>query len=144
MSQTTTNSTLNIQEKNLRLSFKSRLTVLLMRLIGKRYLGHMMQASLKRMGNFQVMTAGMKWPEVKGVSISYEIIGRSPGHVIGELDTEKPFLLWLHGGAFILPAAPNAHLYTAGKLCRALGANGFLPDYRLAPTNPFPACLGNI
>ena len=30
-------------------------------------------------------------------------------------------MLWLHGGAFILPAAPNAHLVLVAKLCRDLG-----------------------
>src|SRR3546814_17640117 len=47
----------------------------------------------------------------------------------------------LHGGAFILPAAPNAHLVMVAKLCRELEADAFIPDYRLAPFNRFPAPL---
>src|SRR3546814_17753293 len=50
-------------------------------------------------------------------------------------------LLWLHGGAFVLPAAPDMQVRLVARLCRELDAVGFVPDYRLAPFNRFPAAL---
>src|SRR3546814_6079264 len=50
-------------------------------------------------------------------------------------------LLWLHGGAFVLPAAPDMQVRLVARLCRELDAVGFVPDYRLATFNRFPAAL---
>ena len=47
-------------------------------------------------------------------------------------------LLYLHGGSFAF-RFPNIHAAFAARLCRLLGARALLPDYRLAPENPFPA-----
>ncbi len=103
-----------------------------------------MRGEPSKIAKFQLLAAGLEWPTQAGLGIRYEVVGRSPGHVFGEFDPEKPMILWLHGGAFIMPAAPNAHLYTAAKICAELGANAFMPDYRLAPANPFPASLNDV
>lgn len=47
-------------------------------------------------------------------------------------------LLYLHGGSFAF-RFPNTHAAFAARLCRRLGAQALLPDYRLAPEHPFPA-----
>lgn len=47
-------------------------------------------------------------------------------------------LLYLHGGGFVLPAL-GAHREMLGNWCRTLGCTVYMPDYRLAPENPYPA-----
>lgn len=47
-------------------------------------------------------------------------------------------ILYLHGGSFAF-RFPNAHAALASRLCRRLGARALIPDYRLAPEDPFPA-----
>ncbi len=131
-----------VEQKTLTLSLRSRLTLVAMKLIGKPLLSRMMRASLDGIAKYQIATASLRWPSVSGITINYDIVGNSPGHVFGDLsDNQKPIMLWFHGGAFILPAAANVHLGTAAKLCSELGAVGFMPDYRLAPSSPFPAAL---
>lgn len=44
----------------------------------------------------------------------------------------------LHGGSFAF-RYPNTHARFAARLCRQLGAQALIPDYRLAPEHPFPA-----
>jgi acetyl esterase/lipase len=46
----------------------------------------------------------------------------------------------LHGGAFVLGSA-GAFRNQASHLARITGADTFVPDYRLAPENPFPAAV---
>jgi acetyl esterase/lipase len=61
---------------------------------------------------------------------------------LGDINsTDKLAILYLHGGAFVLPASPPLQLEFLGRLCRDMDAVGFMPDYRLAPTHPFPAAL---
>jgi acetyl esterase/lipase len=47
-------------------------------------------------------------------------------------------LVYLHGGSFVF-RFPNAHAGLAARLCRKLRARALIPDYRLAPENPYPA-----
>jgi monoterpene epsilon-lactone hydrolase len=47
-------------------------------------------------------------------------------------------LFYLHGGSFAF-RFPNTHAAFAARLCRRLGAQALIPDYRLAPEFPFPA-----
>ena len=47
-------------------------------------------------------------------------------------------LLYLHGGSFTF-RFPNVHAGFAARLCRQLGAQALIPDYRLAPEHQFPA-----
>ncbi|MBD2860243.1 alpha/beta hydrolase [Spongiibacter sp. KMU-158] len=68
-------------------------------------------------------------------------MGTVPGHSFGKFSPEKTLVFWLHGGAFMLPAAPDIHHRTVARLCKSLDACGFMPDYRLAPEFSFPAGL---
>ena len=47
-------------------------------------------------------------------------------------------LLYLHGGSFAF-RFPNAQTSFAARLCRLLRASALVPDYRLAPEDPYPA-----
>jgi epsilon-lactone hydrolase len=47
-------------------------------------------------------------------------------------------VFYLHGGSFAF-RFPNAHAAFAARLCRRLGAQALIPDYRLAPEHPYPA-----
>jgi acetyl esterase/lipase len=52
----------------------------------------------------------------------------------------SPAVLWLHGGAMCAGTA-QLEVQPTSRLVRQLGAVAVLPDYRLAPENPFPAGL---
>src|SRR5690606_26810288 len=57
------------------------------------------------------------------------------------LDTpvaERKVLLLLHGGAYCLHS-PNLYRLLLAELCARLGAEGYAPNYRLAPEHPHPA-----
>ena len=54
--------------------------------------------------------------------------------------TNRPALLYLHGGGFVM-GAPETILPTVQKLAADTGRIIVLPQYRLAPEFPFPAAL---
>ncbi|RLP53383.1 MAG: alpha/beta hydrolase [Ketobacter sp.] len=141
---TVTREDLSIELVKVNLSLKSRFKLGVMKLIYRKILGFILRAKPTTIAWFQLKTAGLPLPVIDGVPIYYDVIGRSSGHCFGNLkDSKRPAILWLHGGAFILPASPTAHHPTVGKLCQKLRANAFMPDYRLAPFNPFPAGLND-
>ncbi len=49
-------------------------------------------------------------------------------------------LLFLHGGGYVV-GTPGTHAALAAELVRRLGVRAVLPDYRLAPEDPFPAAV---
>lgn len=49
-------------------------------------------------------------------------------------------ILYLHGGAYIAGSC-ETHRHLAAALAGAAGVRAILPDYRLAPEDPFPAAL---
>jgi len=79
---------------------------------------------------FRVAAAAARTPvDCGGVPAEWVDVGQSrAGQVI----------LYLHGGSFAF-RFPNAHAGLAARLCRRLGARVLIPDYRLAPEDPFPA-----
>ncbi|MDI9245352.1 alpha/beta hydrolase [Marinobacter sp. CHS3-4] len=100
----------------------------------------------KRIAWGQTLFAG-RFPKEGIADCEYDFWGengaRIPGHVLGKPFSggEAPVVLWLHGGAFFLPAMPEGHLKFARRLCDDLSASAFVPDYRLAPAHPYPAGL---
>jgi acetyl esterase/lipase len=131
-----------ISFRSVPLRLRSRIIIALMRLFLRPWLARLLESNAKNIARTQLRILGMKCPDSAGLSLSYQVMGTIPGHVVGTLgEIESPFILWLHGGAFVLPASPIAHLPLVSRLCRDLGANGFLPDYRLAPSHRFPAGL---
>lgn len=132
---------LDVVHRSVVVSLRSRVLLWLMRVAFKPILARMMGMKPASIAKAQLRCASMDCPDTQGLALDYRVVGRVPGHVLGSLDADKPVVLWLHGGAFILPAAPTVHLVMIAKLCRELGAAGFVPDYRLAPHNRFPAGL---
>ncbi|MEZ4608189.1 MAG: alpha/beta hydrolase [Deinococcales bacterium] len=49
-------------------------------------------------------------------------------------------VLYFHGGGYVM-GSKNTHRGLAGRIARAAQARVLLPDYRLAPENPFPAAV---
>ena len=49
-------------------------------------------------------------------------------------------LLYLHGGGYMVGSA-FAYRHFAGQFAARTGCAAFVPDYRLAPENPFPAAV---
>jgi monoterpene epsilon-lactone hydrolase len=132
---------LDVVRREVRLGLRTRFALLLMRTFLKPLLARMVRQDFEGIARTQLQVASMRCPDTAGQPLDYRLIGRVAGHVIGALDEQAPVILWLHGGAFILPAAPNVHFTLIARLCRDLGASAFVPDYRLAPYNRFPAGL---
>jgi monoterpene epsilon-lactone hydrolase len=51
-----------------------------------------------------------------------------------------PTILYLHGGAYVT-CSPGTHRELVSRIAFASGARCIVPDYRLAPTHPFPAAV---
>lgn len=133
---------MNYELKKVHISTRSRIIIWLLRKFLRPWLGWVMRGPIERIARAQVMTASQVCKDSSGLPLEYRVVGRVPGHVVGSLaDTHKPAILYLHGGAFVLPAAPDVHVRMLAKICRELDAVGFMADYRLAPANKFPAAL---
>lgn len=133
---------MSIQHSAISIGWRSRLWTVVLRLLFKPWLARMIGGSFEGIARQQLRMAAQACRDTSGLAQGYAIVNGVPGHTVGAFeDRSKPLLLWLHGGAFILPAVPDVHLRLLARLCRELGAVGFLPDYRLAPHNRFPAAL---
>ncbi|SEQ82974.1 Acetyl esterase/lipase [Solimonas aquatica] len=127
------------------IGLRSRLIIWLMRCLLRPWLARIVTGKSASLIGAQLLTAAQALPRGLPLQPRYELLGAQqpvPGHVFGELgEPGGSVLLWLHGGAFLLPAAPSAHLATLSRLCQRLGVACFVPDYRLAPHARFPAGL---
>src|SRR3954466_4577422 len=52
-------------------------------------------------------------------------------------------IIHAHGGWFNLGSA-RAYRNLVGQIATSAGADAFIPDYRLAPENPFPAAVTDV
>jgi acetyl esterase/lipase len=128
--------------KPVRIGWRTRFIVWLMRIFLKPMLARVAKGSHEYIAKVQLWLAARECKHSYGLPLEYRVVGRVPGHVVGSLgDTHKTAILYLHGGAFIIPAVPEAHVAMLARLCRDLDAVGFMADYRLAPHNKFPAAL---
>lgn len=128
--------------KQVHISWRSRLLTWLMRRVLRPMLGWAIHGGYQRVARIQLFLASRRCKHTFGLPLDYCVVGRVPGHVVGKLtDTHKAAVLYLHGGAFILPAVPEVHVTMLARICRDLDAVGFMVDYRLAPFNKFPAAL---
>ncbi len=138
----TTDEDRSVKLKQIRISLRSRFITWLMRRFLRPMLGWMVRGSYDRVARVQLFLAARTCKNTYGLPLDYCVVGRIPGHVVGRLtDTHKPAVLYLHGGAFVIPAVPEAHVAFLACLCKDLDAVGFMADYRLAPFNKFPAAL---
>lgn len=129
--------------KNVAIGLRSRvLLFLLFRCLLKPLIWLFGGGGVRQILKTQMRIAGRIPATAAGLPVDYRIINGVPGPVVGEFgDTSRCVVLYLHGGGFLIPASPPAHLRMLAKLCRKLDAVGFLPDYRLAPLHAYPAAL---
>jgi acetyl esterase/lipase len=138
----TTDEPQPIRLKDVRIGLRSRIVIWLMRHLLKPWLGWLARGSNERVARAQMFLAGRICRDSSGLPLDYLVLGRVPGHFVGRVtDTHKTAILYLHGGAFIIPAVPETHVTFMSRLCRDLDAVGFMADYRLAPFNKHPAAL---
>jgi acetyl esterase/lipase len=141
-SQLPTTEEAPIRLKPVRIAFRSRVIIWLLRHFLRPMLARMISAKPEKMAKTQLFLAARVCKDSSGLAVDYRVVGRCPGHFVGGAhDSGRRIILWLHGGAFILPAVPDVHVRAVAKLCRQLDALAFLPDYRLAPFNRHPAAL---
>ena len=132
---------MGIEYRDIPIGLRSRAILTLMRLVAPPMMMQMASSSPAVLAKLQQRVRTLPWPDVPGIAIAERHIGNIPGHVLGDLsDTSRPVALWLHGGAFLLPAS-NMHLSTCAQYCKSLGIAAFMPDYRLIPEHPYPAGL---
>lgn len=131
-----------MEVKPVRIGTRSRLRVLMLRLLFKPMVGRMAKVSLPRMVAMQIRAAAGLKDSYCGLPMQYRIVNGVPGPMLGNAhERGRLAILHLHGGAFVFPAAPRLQVELLGRLCRDLDAVGFMPDYRLAPTHTAPAAL---
>jgi monoterpene epsilon-lactone hydrolase len=83
-------------------------------------------------------------PDAPGVSYEQATVGGVPGcWCRPEQAWSGAVLLYLHGGAFVLGSA-WAVRHLAGQLAARAGVAAFVPGYRLAPEQPFPAAVDDV
>ncbi len=79
-------------------------------------------------------------------SAEYSVLAAPGGTVdrvgVDGIDDEPLVMLYLHGGAFCWHN-PSMYRGVVGRLCRCIGATGYLLDYRLAPEHQFPAAVND-
>jgi acetyl esterase/lipase len=76
-----------------------------------------------------------------GVEVRLVAEGEIKGEwIIPEGAPERPLILYLHGGAWVLGWFP-VHRRMVANLCLASGLRAFAVDYRVAPEHTFPAAL---
>ena len=70
---------------------------------------------------------------------SLELGGVPCIEVIPNTTEPSSTLLYFHGGGYVFGSA-KTYVGMVGRLAKAAGARVILPDYRLAPEHPYPAC----
>lgn len=79
----------------------------------------------------------------KGVSMRQTTIeGIACEWLIPEGCEDAPIFYYLHGGAYLM-GSPATHRQMLSFVAREAGVRALLPDYALAPENPFPAGLND-
>jgi monoterpene epsilon-lactone hydrolase len=82
-----------------------------------------------------------QFPPAPGVEFKEETVGGIPAVWCIPSDAVKGrTLLYLHGGGYVVGSA-NAYRLFVSHLATRLKARVLVPEYRLAPENPFPAAF---
>ena len=92
-----------------------------------------MRARMDRLARRVPVAAGVGVERVEYAGLPAEWlrpVGSAPEKVI----------LYLHGGAYVLGSC-DSHRHLVSHIAREAGFRALLPEYRLAPENPFPAAL---
>ena len=84
---------------------------------------------------------GTKMRPADGVQVRHaNIAGIECDWLVPEGCDDAPVLYYLHGGAYVM-GSPKTHRRMVSHIVSRAGMRALLPDYRLAPENPFPASL---
>ena len=78
-----------------------------------------------------------------GAPAATAVVPGSLGPIAGEwhkTGDESRAMLYFHGGGFVA-GSPESHRGLVARLVEASGTAAFVPRYRLAPENPFPAAV---
>ncbi|MDD3765064.1 MAG: alpha/beta hydrolase [Nevskiales bacterium] len=133
---------MKVNHKQLRIGLRTRIWIVVMRLFIKPMLRSLGVSGVRRVVREQIRMASHLPRHLYGLPTEYRIVHRVPGPSVGDWSrTDRTVILYLHGGAFLMPAVPRVHLPFLASLCRDLDAVGFMPDYRLAPFHKYPASL---
>ncbi|MFZ5879322.1 MAG: alpha/beta hydrolase [Chloroflexota bacterium] len=85
--------------------------------------------------------AGMHWMVDKRIPVERIDIDGLPAAWIRPVDAEdEKVIIHLHGGGYVTGFI-DSHLMMCVPMAKALKRKMLLPEYRLAPANPFPAAL---
>lgn len=97
----------------------------------------------KSMGDIDKLRALMaagKYSVPGNIAITADTVGDVPGEWVEARDKPaQATMLYLHGGGYFA-CSPKTHR-PASCAFAAVGMRVFVPDYRLAPENPFPAAI---
>lgn len=78
------------------------------------------------------------------VSVSHVDMGGIPGALVTPAEPrEERAMLYIHGGGYFSGGSAG-YQGIAGHFAKLLGASVYVPDYRLAPENFFPAPLDDV
>lgn len=92
--------------------------------------------------DFEVL--GRFQPRAAGVRISHRTINGVPVEVLTpKVLNPGRALIYLHGGGYVI-GSPTTHRAFTTTLAKALAAEVWVPDYRLAPEHPFPAAQEDV
>jgi acetyl esterase/lipase len=93
---------------------------------------------------FRLNALGKLVPTASGVRVEPVLVAGldaewlvPPGAPNGKL------ILYLHGGAYVLGSC-DSHRHMVSHIARAAGVRALLPEYGLAPENPFPAAIEDV
>ena len=80
----------------------------------------------------------------RGVRAEPGVVAGVPGEWLRPITgtPRRGTLLYLHGGAYCV-GSPATHRALTARLAKACGMAVFVPDYRLAPENAFPAAVND-
>ena len=130
--------------RDVRISLRSRIFTKMLKWVLKPLIARFASGSRVKIAKTHLFIAQRPLTEKRSLGLKKHdrIINRVYGPTLGDFDnTNQRAILWFHGGGFLIPASEETHLRLVAHLCKGTEAVGFLPDYRLAPFNAFPAAL---
>ena len=107
---------------------------------------HMVKRHMDRVTDIESLRRRMDATPVndtvpEGFALERETLSDVPCEWISGPDSRpERVLLYLHGGCYIV-GTPAHYRDLAARLCGETGMRVLVPDYRLAPTHPFPAAV---
>ena len=93
---------------------------------------------------FRLNALGKLVPTAAGVRVEpVEIAGLDAEWLVPPEAPAGKLILYLHGGAYVLGGC-DSHRHMVSHIARASGVRALLPEYGLAPENPYPAAIEDV